>query len=71
MRTSRLSRSEILSFLLNHIVIEKSCNFEMNQINLFKLTNLASEAEDRLNQEEDLIPHELIEEMARPFIEAL
>lgn len=68
MRSSRLSRAEILSFLLNHIVIEKSCKFEMNPINLFDLTNLATEAETRLNEEENLIPHELIEELAIPFV---
>jgi len=71
MPNSRLSRAEILSFLLNHIVVEKAHKFEMSQFNLFQLTNLATEAENRLNQEENLIPHELIEEIAGPFIESI
>jgi len=39
----------------------------MNQLNLFKLTQLAIEATAMIDQGEDLIPHEVIEEVALKF----
>lgn len=70
MRSARLSREEALSFLLTHIVVEREHPFEMNQKNLFKLINLAAEAESRVNREEGIIPHEIIEAVAAEFIES-
>lgn len=67
MRKTRLTREEALSFLITHIVVEKGRAFEMNQATLFTLMNLASEAEGRVNKEEGLIPHEVIEELAAGF----
>ena len=54
---SKLSKEDALSFLLTHIVIERNNPFEMNQLNLFKLTQLAAEATTMIDQEEDIIPH--------------
>lgn len=70
MRTSRLSKEEALTFILTYIVVERSHSFELNQATLFTLMNLASEAENRLQQEDGLIPHEVIEAIAAPFIES-
>ena len=72
MRSSKFSRSKFskedaLSFLLTHIVIEQNNSFEMNQLNFFKLTQLAIEATAMIDQGEDLIPHEVIEEVALKF----
>lgn len=66
---NRISRPEALSFLLTHIVVEKGYTFEMNQSTLFTLTTMASEAENRINQEEGIIPHEVIEEIAAGFMQ--
>jgi len=71
MSTSRLSKEEALAFLLTHIVIERESSFEMNQLNLFTLMNLAAEAKQRIDSEEGCIPHEVIEESAVPFLESL
>jgi len=65
---NRISRPEALSFLLTHIVVEKGYAFEMNQSALFTLTTMATEAENRINQEEGIIPHEVIEEIAADFM---
>lgn len=64
----RLSKEEALSFLLTHIVVEQAHNFEMNQLTLFNLLNMATEAQERLSKENGLIPHEVIEQVAVQFI---
>ncbi len=70
MRTGpRLTKEEALSFLLTHIIVEKNFAFEMNQTNLFTIMSMAAEAESRVNKEEGVIPHEVIEEIAANFIE--
>ncbi|MDZ7684239.1 MAG: hypothetical protein U5O39_03895 [Gammaproteobacteria bacterium] len=66
---NRLSREEALSFLLTHLVVEREYTFDMNQTSLFRIMNLAAEAESRISEEEGLIPHELIEQLATRFIE--
>lgn len=70
MKVRRLSKEQALSFLLTHIVVDKLHHFEMNQLNLFTLMSLASEAENRIEHEPGVIPHEIIEELAIPFIES-
>ena len=62
MRT-RISRDEALSFILTYIIVEKSTAFQLDQLSLFSLTNLASQAAQKLSDEEGLIPHEVIEEI--------
>lgn len=64
---SKLSKEDALSFLLTHIVIERNSPFEMNQINLFRLTQMATEAVALIEQEDDIIPHEVIEKIALGF----
>lgn len=64
---SRLSQQEALSFLLTHLVVERRVSFEMNQMTLFRLLSLASEAEEMVNREDGVIPHEIIEHVARQF----
>lgn len=68
MRSSRISKEEALSFLLTHIVIEKGYHFQMTPGVLFELMNLAAEAESRVADEDDSVPHEIIEEVAQPFV---
>lgn len=67
MRT-RISRDEALSFILTYILVEKSTAFQLDQLSLFSLTNLASQAAQKLSDEEGLIPHEVIEEIVAPFL---
>lgn len=64
----RISREEALSFLLTHMVVEQGYTLELNQQTLFTLTSLATQAENRINTEEGVIPHEVIEELAARFI---
>ena len=68
---SRISKEEALSFLLSYLIVDRQQVFELNQLTLFNLTNLAAEAELKLSQEDGLIPHELIETLADQFIESL
>jgi len=65
---SRLTKEEALSFLLTHIVVEKEHRFEMNPASLFTLMNMAAEAEMAVNQQEGVIPHEVIESIAADFL---
>jgi hypothetical protein len=64
---SRLTKEEALAFLLTHIVVERQIHFDMNQISLFNLMNMASEASSRVNREQGQIPHEVVEDVARHF----
>lgn len=66
----RISKEEALAFLLTYLIVDRQLNFELNQLVLFNLTNLAAEASLKLSQEEGLIPHELIESLAEQFIES-
>lgn len=68
MRSRRLSKEEALSFLLTHIVVEKGHSFEMNPTTLFTIMTMAAEAESRINAEEGVIPHEVIEDIAADFV---
>ncbi len=72
MRTSKqhrpkLSKEDALTFLLTYIVVEQNRPFEMNQRNLFELTQLATEAAALIEQEDEIIPHEVIEQIALKF----
>ena len=67
MRT-RIPRDEALSFILTYIIVDKSTAFQLDQLSLFSLTNLASQAAQKLSDEEGLIPHEVIEEIVAPFL---
>ena len=62
-----MTKQEALSFLLTHIVIEKSRHFELNPMSLFKLMTLADEAEQTINRSEGVIPHEVLEKLAADF----
>ena len=64
---SRLSQQEALSFLLTHLVVERQMSFEMNQMTLFRLLSLATEAEETVNRTDGAIPHEVIEQLASQF----
>ena len=71
MKKERLSTAEALSFLLTYIVVERGITLELNQLNLFSLSNLAERAVDEISNTEGVIPHELIEELAVEFLESL
>ncbi len=64
---ARLNKEEALSFLLTHLVVERGETFEMNPLTLFHLMHLAAEAENRMQQEQGVIPHEVIEEITDGF----
>lgn len=68
---ARISKEEALAFLLTYLIVDRQLVFELNQLSLFNLSNLAAEAELKLSKEEGLIPHELIETLAEQFIETL
>lgn len=57
--------------MLTYLVVDRQQSFTMDQMTLFRLSNLAAEAEDRLAAEEGLIPHEVIESLADQFLESL
>ena len=71
MMKERLSTPEALSFFLTYIVVERGITLELNQLNLFTLSNLAQRAVDEISNTEGVIPHELIEELAVEFLESL
>ena len=64
----RITKEEALSFLLTHIVVEQGRSLELYTMTLFDLMRLAGEAETAVNSEEGVIPHEVIENVARAWI---
>jgi len=67
--TRSMSKEEALSFFLTHIVIAEEKTINLNPQTLFELMSLASEAESILTDKDDLIPHEVIESLAKSFID--
>ena len=70
MKKERLSTAEALSFLLTYIVVDRGITLELNQLNLFTLSNLAQRASEDISNTDGIIPHELIEELAEEFLES-
>lgn len=71
MNSNRITKEQALSFLLTHIVVEKQHSLELSPQSLFSIMSLASEAEERINREEGIIPHEVIEDLAENFVDSL
>lgn len=69
MQKPRFTRDKALSFLLTYIVIEQSKELKLDQLNLFTLSNLAQQAADIINSDDDVIPHEVIENLADDFLD--
>ncbi|HJN50315.1 MAG: hypothetical protein QGI68_06245 [Pseudomonadales bacterium] len=64
---ARITKEEALSFLLTHLVIEKNQPIALDQMSLFELMNLAAQGADTINNEEEAIPHEILQELAQNF----
>jgi len=69
MAKSRIRQQETLSFLFTYLLVEHSREINLDKISLFKLTRLAQDAANRINEEDGLIPHEIIELVAAEFAE--
>lgn len=67
----RITREEALSFLLTYIVVEQNQNLVLDQLALFDLTNLALRAVEETTDKEGIIPHELIESLAKEYLDSL
>ena len=67
MTKARISKDETLTFLLTHLVIDQGKTLSLDQLALFQLTSLAQQAADRINNEEGVIPHEVVETLAAEF----
>lgn len=65
MNESRITKEEAFSFLLTNIVVDQGRTLEVDTKTLFDLMRIAGEAESVLSREEGLIPHEVIETVAR------
>ena len=70
-RSHRLTKADAVTFLLTYIVVENGKSFEMNALNLFHIMSMAATAVEQAHQQENSIPHEIIEEIAQPFIQGL
>ena len=70
MARSKISKDEALSFLLTYIIVEQSTELQLDQFTLFNLTSIAQEASDKINSEDGIIAHEVIEEFAHQFMDS-
>jgi hypothetical protein len=70
-KKDRITREESLSFLLTYIVVEQNQTLVLDQFALFNLTNLALRAVDEMTDSEGIIPHEVIESLAKEYLDSL
>ena len=71
MHKTRFTKDKALSFLLTHIIIEQSRELQLDQLMLFTLSDLAQQAADTINSDDDVVPHEAIEVIANNFLDNL
>ena len=64
---ARINKEEALSFLLTHLVIERQLTIALDQLSLFELMNMAAKGAERINREQDVIPHEILQKLAENF----
>jgi len=64
----RINKAEALNFLLSHIVVERGESLHLDQFGLFKLNNIAQRAVDAINLSNEVIPHEVIENLADEYL---
>jgi hypothetical protein len=69
MARSSLTKEKALTFILTHIVVTKALPLLLTPHTLFQLMNLAAEAENTLNESNNLIPHEVIESLTNSYID--
>jgi len=69
MKKERISRAEALSFLLAYIIVELDVSIELDQLGLFNLNKVAQRAVDEISNSDDIIPHEVIERLAKEYLE--
>ena len=69
MKKSRITKDEALSFLLTYIVVEKAQELVLNQLSLYDLTRMAQDAASKINEEDGIIPHEVIESIAKDYLQ--
>ena len=70
-RKDRITKEEALSFMLTYIVVEQNHSVVLDQLALFNLTNLALRAVEETTDSEGIIPHEVIESLAKEYLESL
>ena len=63
-----MTQQEALSFLLTYLVVEKKLTVKLDQMSLFKLTTMANEAHELIEDQENAIPHEIVESLAEEYI---
>ena len=70
-KKERISKEEALSFLLTYIVVEQNHHLVLDQLAPFNLTNLALRAVDEMTGSEGIIPHEVIESLAKEYLDCV
>lgn len=63
----RITKAEALSFLLTYLIVEEGQTLTLDQLHLFKMSNLAQRAAEEINASEGTIPHEIIEQIASEY----
>ena len=64
----RINKAEALNFLLSHIIVERRESLVLDQFGLFKLNSIAQRAVDAINLSNEVIPHEVIENLADEYL---
>ena len=64
----RINKTEALTFLLSHIVVDREHSLNLDQLTLFQLTAIAQQAAEAINRSDETIPHEVIESLAEEFL---
>jgi len=68
MSKKQFSKNDALAFLLTYIVVDQARSLHLTPALLFSIMNLSEQAATTIQQNEHIIPHELVESMAGEFL---
>lgn len=68
MSKTQFSKNDAITFLLTHIVVDQAQPLPLTPAQLLSIMNLSEQATTSIEQNEHIIPHELVESMAGGFL---
>jgi hypothetical protein len=68
MPKKNLSKNDAMAFLLTYIIVDRAQSLNLTPALLFSVMNLSEQAVETIQQNEQMIPHELMASLAEEFL---
>ncbi|MBT3425211.1 MAG: hypothetical protein HOL98_09940 [Gammaproteobacteria bacterium] len=68
MSKKKFSKNDAMAFLLTHIVVDQAQSLQLTPALLLSIMNLSEQAATTIQQNQHIIPHELVESMPGEFL---